>query len=117
MRGVRSADGVRLVQRQGCLPCRHGHTTATGSGRPPDAYVREDRILAHLPGLHLLLTGGQPARRRRTRSGADTRPVATPQHVIAYLREHQITLTYHPAAHALHAGTSGATQTITLKAS
>jgi hypothetical protein len=62
--------------------CRHGNTTATapGPGRPKNAYVREDRILAQLPALHLLLAGAQPARRRRTRRGTDPRPVASPQH-------------------------------------
>jgi hypothetical protein len=80
--------------------CRYGHTTATapGPGRPPNAYVRQDHILARLPGLHLLLTGGQPARRRRTRRGTAARPAASPQDVIVYLREHGITLTYDPAA-------------------
>jgi Recombinase zinc beta ribbon domain len=52
--------------------CRHGHTTASrpGPGLPKNAYIREDRILPHLPALHLLLT--EPAagqRRRRTRRG------------------------------------------------
>ena len=39
--------------------CRHGHTSATGTdpARPKNAYIREDRILPHLPALHLLLTG------------------------------------------------------------
>ena len=52
--------------------CRHGHTTAVkpDPGRPKNANVREDRILPHLPALHLQLTdpaAGQ--RRRRTRRG------------------------------------------------
>jgi hypothetical protein len=31
--------------------CRHGHTSAAAPdpGRPKNAYIREDRILAHLP--------------------------------------------------------------------
>ena len=39
--------------------CRHGHTTASppDPGRAKNAYVREDRIVAHLPALHLLLAG------------------------------------------------------------
>ena len=43
--------------------CRHGHTTASrpDPGRPKNAYIREDRILPHLPALHLLLT--EPAGR------------------------------------------------------
>jgi hypothetical protein len=100
--------------------CRHGHTTATG--RSPDrlrnAYIREDRILPHLPALRLRLT--EPAalqRRRRTRRGIDTRHHADSEDVIRYLRERQITLTYDPASSALRAGTAEATQTITLTGS
>jgi site-specific DNA recombinase len=99
--------------------CRHGHTTASAPTpqRLRNAYVREDRIVAHLPALHLLLT--EPAggiRRRRTRRGTDVRHQAA-EDVIGYLREQQITLTYDPAAGTLHAGTGEALQTITLKAS
>ena len=102
--------------------CRHGHTSAAppDPGRPKNAYVREDRILPRLPALHLLLTGRSlpPAARRRTRRGADARPpAASPEDVIGYLREHQITLTYDPAAGTLQAGTAEATKTITRKAS
>jgi site-specific DNA recombinase len=98
--------------------CRHGYTTASAPdpSRPKNAYVREDRIVSHLPALHLLLTG--PAggtRRRRTRQGTDIRCQAA-QDVICYLRDQQITLTYDPAAGTLHAGTGEAAQTITLKA-
>ena len=98
--------------------CRHGHTTASApdSGRPKNAYVREDRILPRLPALHLLLTG--PAggtRRRRTRRGTDVRYRAA-EDVAEYLRQQQFTLTYDPAAGTLHAGTGDAAQTITLKA-
>jgi Recombinase zinc beta ribbon domain len=81
--------------------CRHGHTSAAppDPARPKNAYVREDRILAHLPALHLLLTGTEPARRRRrTRRGADTRPQAGADDVIGYMRDRGITLTYDPAA-------------------
>jgi hypothetical protein len=88
--------------------CRHGHTTAAAPdpGRPRNARVREDRILPHLPALHLLLSGPAGAtRRRRTRHGSDTRHQASPEDVIQYLRENQITRTYDPA------------QTITLEAS
>src|ERR1035441_7146085 len=43
--------------------CRHGHTSAAppDPGRPKNAYISEDRILAHLRALHLLLTGTEPA--------------------------------------------------------
>ena len=59
--------------------CRHGHTTASrrGPGRLKNAYIREDRILPHLPARHVLLTGAGTGaaerRRRRTRSGARCR--------------------------------------------
>jgi DNA invertase Pin-like site-specific DNA recombinase len=101
--------------------CRHGHTTASTPdlSRPKNAHIREDRILAHLPALHVLLTGTSPAggRRRRTRRGADVRQQASPADVTGYLREQQITLTYDPAAGTLRAGTGEAAQTITLTAS
>ncbi len=102
--------------------CRHGHTSAStpDPGRAKNAYVREDRILSHLPALHLLLTGaerGEERRRRRTRRGIDVAHPISAEDVIGYLREQQITLTYNPAAGTLHAGTGKAAQTITLKAS
>ncbi len=55
-------------------------------------------------------------RRRRTRRGADVRSQASPEDVIGYLRERQITLTYDPASGTLHAGTAQAAQTLTLTA-
>jgi site-specific DNA recombinase len=99
--------------------CRHGHTSASAPSpeRPRNAYVREDRIMVHLPALHLLLT--EPAdgtRRRRTRRGTDVRRQGS-EDVIGYLREQQITLIYDPAVGALRAGTGETAQTITLKAS
>jgi hypothetical protein len=102
--------------------CRHGHTTAAASspGRAKNAYIREDRILPHLPALHLLLTDAGPGgvrRRRRSRRGIDVRHQVSTEEVIGYLREQQITLTYDPAAVTLRAGTSQAAQTITLQAS
>ena len=102
--------------------CRHGHTTASSPdpGRPGNAYVREDRILPHLPALHLLLAGAGPGaerRGRRTGRGTDVRPAVTAGDVTGYLREQQITLTYDPAAGTLHAGTGDTAPAITLKAS
>jgi site-specific DNA recombinase len=97
--------------------CRHGHTTASkpGPDRVKNAYLREDRILPHLPVLHLQLTEPAiPRRRRRTRRGLDTRYQADPEDVIKYLRDRRIMLTYTPASGALSAGTGQATQTITL---
>jgi len=101
--------------------CRHGHTSATppDPGRPKNAYIREDGILPHLPVLHLLLTGTEPAarRRRRTRRGADARPQAGAEDVIRYVRDRGITLTYDPAAGTLQAGTGEAAMTVIRKAS
>jgi Recombinase/Recombinase zinc beta ribbon domain len=59
--------------------CRHAHSSASAPdpGRPKNLYIREDRILPHLPALHLLLAAAGPAagrRRRRTRHGADVNP-------------------------------------------
>ena len=42
---------------------------------------------------------------------------ASPEDAIGYLREHAITLTYDPAAGALHAGTAETAKTTTVKAS
>jgi site-specific DNA recombinase len=100
--------------------CRHGYTSATrpNPNRPKNAYLREDLIVPHLPGLHLLLT--EPAagqRRRRTRRGIDVRCQATAEAAISYLRENQVMLTYNPASGTLHAGTGKAATTVTLKAS
>jgi hypothetical protein len=101
--------------------CRHGHTTASAPSeeQPKNAYVREDRILPHLPALHVLLNGAPSAegRRRRTRRGVDARHQAGTEDVIGYLREQQITLTYDRVAGTLHAGNAEAATTITLKAS
>jgi hypothetical protein len=101
--------------------CRHGRTKALGPdpGRPRNAYVREDRVLPHLPALRLLLNGTEPpaARRRRTRRGAEVRPAASPEEAIGYLREREIVLAYHQAGGTVKAGTSGAAQTIIMKAS
>jgi hypothetical protein len=49
--------------------CRHGHTSAMAPdpARPKNTYIREDKLLPHLPALHLLLT--TPAVRARRRIG------------------------------------------------
>ena len=90
--------------------CRHGHSSAStpDPARPRNLYIREDRILPHLPTLHLLLTGAEPSaarRRRRTRHGADVNHPASAENVIAYLRARQVTLTYHPGTGTLQADT------------
>ena len=120
LRWLRTADGIRLVQRQARLPVppRTHHRQQARTGPAKNAYIREDRILPHLAALHLQPT--EPAgrqRRRRTRRGADVRYQASPEDVIGYLREHQITLTYDPASGTLHPGAAEAAQTITLTAS
>ena len=85
--------------------CRHGRTSAMAPdpARPKNTYVREDRLLPHLPALHLLLTSPATRARRRTRAGADVKATAAPGEVIGYLRKHEITLTWNPAAAALQA--------------
>ena len=60
---------------------------------------------------------GYGPRRRRTRRGINARYQASPEAVIAYLREEAITLMYDPAVRTLHARTGGAAATITLRAS
>jgi hypothetical protein len=102
--------------------CRHGHTTASPSdpGRAKNAYVREDRIVAHLPALHLHLLlagagGSEAQRRRRTRRGADARHQASPEDIIAALRNNDVTLTFDPAAGTLHAEGAAAIQMVTRK--
>lgn len=101
--------------------CRHGYTSAMAPdpARPKNTYVREDRILTHLPTPHVLLIETDPAgrRRRRTGCGTDVRQQASIENVIAYFRQQQIILTYDPAASALRAGTDPAATTVTLKAS
>ena len=81
--------------------CRHGYSSASrpDPARPKNLYIREDRILPHLPALYMLLAGAEPAagrRRRRTRRGADVHRSASSEAVLSYLRARQITLTYDP---------------------
>jgi hypothetical protein len=82
--------------------------------RPRNAYIREDRILPHLPALYLVLAGTEPAGRQRTRRRVEARPHAGTTDVIGYMRDRGITLTYHPAEGTLQAGTA---KTILRKAS
>jgi len=99
--------------------CRHGRTSAMAPdpARPKNTYVREDKLLAHLPALHLLLTTPAVRARRRTRAGADVRDTASPGEVIAYLREHEITLTWNPAAATVQARVTQTAKAVTVKAS
>ena len=65
--------------------CRHGHSSAPAPdpARPKNLYIRQDRILPHLPALHVMLAGAEPAagqRRRRTRRGTDVSPLVYLRH-------------------------------------
>jgi hypothetical protein len=90
--------------------CRHGRTSAMAPdpSRPKNTYIREDKLLPHLPALHLLLTTPATRARRRTRAGADVTGTVSPGEVIGYLREHEITLTWtRPPMHLLQLLFSG----------
>jgi hypothetical protein len=87
---------------------------APDPARAKNTYVREDKLLPHLPALHLLLTGPATRARRRTRAGADVRSTVSPAEVIGYLREHEITLTWDPAAAALQARAAKTAKTVTV---
>jgi DNA invertase Pin-like site-specific DNA recombinase len=97
--------------------CRHGHSSAStpDPARARNLYVREDRIMPHLPALYLLLTAADPAaapRRRRTRRGLDATTPPGEDDVIAWLRAREITLTYDPHARTLQAETPEAAAVI-----
>jgi hypothetical protein len=98
--------------------CRHGRTSAMAPdpARPRNAYIREDKPLPRLPAPHLLLTSPAVRARRRTRAGTDVRSAVSPGEVIGYLRKHQITLTWHPAAPALQARDTETAKTVTATA-
>ena len=97
--------------------CRHGRTSAMAPdpARPKCTYVREDKLLPHLPTLHLLLTTSALRARRRTRAGTDVRSAVSPGEVIGYLRKREITLTWDPAAAALQASSAETAKTVTVK--
>ena len=90
--------------------CRHGHTSAMApsTARPKNTYIREDKLLPCLPAMHLLFTTSATRVRCRTRAGGDVRPTVSPGEVITYLREHELTLIWDPAAAALQARATGA---------
>ncbi len=88
--------------------CRHGYSSSAmpDPARPKNLYVREDRILLHLPALYFLLTGAAAAdgrRRRRTRRGVEVSRPASEEDVIGYLRAREITVTYDPRTKTLRA--------------
>jgi hypothetical protein len=99
--------------------CRNGRTSAMAPdpSRPKNTYVREDKLMPHLPALHLLLTSPTARARRRTRAGTDVGSTTSPGEVIAYLREHEITIFWNPAATALQARAPQTAKTVTVKAS
>ena len=101
--------------------CRHGHTSAAGPdpGRPRNAYLREDRALARLPALHLMLNQAELPRlhRRRTRSGVDVRPAVSPQDAARFLRENETVLVYDQTAGTLNVGKTDITESVIRKAS
>ena len=89
--------------------CRYGRTTASrrgGPGQLKHAYIREDRILPHLPAVHLLLSEPAGGQQRRAPAAASTSGIRPVPRVIGYLRERQITLTYDPASGTLDTGTA-----------
>lgn len=80
--------------------CRHGHTSASRSDpdRPRNLYIREDRILPHLPALYMLLSG------RQEPASASAPPTAA--EIISRLRTRKITLTYNTEGRSLKTDTS-----------
>jgi site-specific DNA recombinase len=93
--------------------CGHGHTSATtpDPARPKNTYIREDRILPHLPTLHARLTAAAPAggrRRRRTRRGIDIPHALSDADMASDLHAREITLTYDPRTATLRADIPGA---------
>jgi site-specific DNA recombinase len=78
--------------------CRHESTSAAAPDptRPKNLYVREDRVLTHLPALYILLTGSDPrlATRRQQRPRSSS-----------HLREREIALIYEPETRTLRTNT------------
>ena len=69
----------------------------------------------HLAALHLFLITPAVRARPRTRAGTDVRPAVSPEQVIGYLREHEITVTWDPAAAAVQARATETAKTATVK--
>jgi site-specific DNA recombinase len=87
--------------------CRHGYTSATGSGpdRPANLYVRENQILPRLAALAILQSErSHPSRGRKPATVQVTSPAQTAE-LIDRLRTHDITLIYDPAARTLRMDT------------
>jgi site-specific DNA recombinase len=90
---------------------------APDQARPKNTYIREDKLLPHLPALHLFPTTPATRARRRTRAGTDVRTTANASTVLTYLRKHEIALTWDPAAAALQAHAPETAKTFTVKTS
>jgi site-specific DNA recombinase len=90
---------------------------APDQARPKNTYIREDKLLPHLPALHLFPTTPATRARRRTRAGTDVRTTANAGTVLTYLRKHEIALTWDPAAAALQAHAPETAKTFTVKTS
>jgi DNA invertase Pin-like site-specific DNA recombinase len=125
---VRTAMAVQAREQGRYLGGRppYGYRLADAGPHPNKAHAAwgrrahrlEDKLLPHLPALHLLLTSPAVRARRRTRAGTDViRSTVSPAEVIGYLREHEITLTWNPASAALQARGTEIAKTVTIKAS
>ena len=117
VRGVRRRIESAWTNSKPAYRCLHGRTSAMAPDpcHPKNTYIREDKLLPCLPALHLLLSTPAVRARRRTRAGADVTGTASPGEAIGYLREHEITLTWNPAAAALQARATQTAKTVTVK--
>ncbi|MYT32055.1 MULTISPECIES: recombinase family protein [unclassified Streptomyces] len=80
--------------------CRHGHSSSTPPDpiRPPNAYVREDHILPHLPALLIRFTATEPDDIILELSHAEP---PTKADAVEHLRTKGITLTFDPTTRTL----------------
>ena len=111
LRDLRAAAESCWSNGRPAYRCRHGHSSASAPdpARPKNLYIREDRILPHLPALHIRLPGrGACCRAQKAPHPPGNRRQRRPatQKAISYLRSRQITLTYHPATGTLQADTT-----------
>ena len=82
--------------------CRHGHSSAVArdQSRAPNAYVREDQILPHLPALIIRMTTVKDHKLHPL-----SRTPLSPEDAAARLRAEAVSLTYDPAGTTLTANT------------
>jgi hypothetical protein len=97
-----------------CDTRSHYASELADPARLENTYVREDKLLTRLTALHQMLTSPATRARRRTRAGVGVRSTVSPGEVIGYLREHEITLTWNPAAAALQARATQSAKTATI---